>query len=82
MMEKLSAAATIDADIVFADPPYDFDGWDDLLARVTAELVVAESGSEITAPPGWEATRSKRYGRTRVTFLERSVTTEVGSAAR
>jgi 16S rRNA (guanine966-N2)-methyltransferase len=80
--DAATAAATIDADIVFADPPYDFDRWDDLLARVTAELVVAESGSEIAPPPGWEATRSKRYGRTRVTFLERTPTTEVGSAAR
>ena len=31
-------------DIVFADPPYDFSGWNELLASVRADLVIAESG--------------------------------------
>ncbi len=69
--DSMSVAVTIDADIVFADPPYDFDAWDDLLGRVGADLVIAESGSTVTAPPGWTVTREKKYGRTRVTFLER-----------
>ena len=72
--DAVSAAATIDADIVFADPPYDFDDWALLLGRVRSDLVVAESGSSIGPIDGWEATREKRYGRTRVTFLERRVT--------
>jgi len=71
--DALAVAATIDADIVFADPPYDFDDWDELLGRLSADLVVAESGRPITAPEGWESTREKKYGRTRVTFLERTV---------
>ncbi len=71
--DAMSVAATIDADIVFADPPYDFDAWADLLGRVTADVVVAESGATIAAPHGWEVTREKKYGRTRVTFLERVV---------
>ncbi len=79
--DAVSAAATIDADIVFADPPYDFDDWALLLGRVRADLVVAESGSTIGAVDGWETTREKRYGRTRVTFLERRVTGDVGSAS-
>ena len=66
------AAATIDADIVFADPPYDFDSWAELLGRVRADLVIAESGSSVDAPAGWTVTRDKKYGRTRVTFLERT----------
>jgi 16S rRNA (guanine966-N2)-methyltransferase len=77
--DAVSAAATIDADIVFADPPYDFDAWPELLQRITGDFVVAESGSEIEAPNGWEIIRSKRYGRTRVTFLERDVAPELGS---
>jgi 16S rRNA (guanine966-N2)-methyltransferase len=77
--DAVSAAATIDADIVFADPPYDFDAWPELLQRITGDFVVAESGSEIEAPDGWEIIRSKRYGRTRVTFLERDVAPELGS---
>jgi 16S rRNA (guanine966-N2)-methyltransferase len=77
--DAMSVAGTIDADIVFADPPYDFDAWDSLLDRVTADLVVAESGSAVAAPPGWTVTREKKYGRTRVTFLERVVDAAVGS---
>ncbi len=71
--DALSVVGTVDADIVFADPPYDFDAWDSLLSRVTADLVVAESGSTVAAPTGWTVLRDKRYGRTRVTFLERTV---------
>jgi 16S rRNA (guanine966-N2)-methyltransferase len=79
--DAVSAAATIDADIVFADPPYDFEAWAELLGRVTADFVVAESGSEIDPPEGWTVIRSKRYGRTRVTFLERQAGAEVGSGS-
>lgn len=71
--DALSVAGSLDADIVFADPPYDFDSWDELLGRVSAELVVAESGRSVQAPEGWQVTREKKYGRTRVTFLERTV---------
>ena len=71
--DAMSVAATIDADIVFADPPYDFDAWHDLLSRVIADVVIAESGAAVAAPHGWEVTREKKYGRTRVTFLERIV---------
>jgi len=65
-------AARVDADIAFVDPPYDFDAWDDLLTSIAAGFVVAESGREVAAPPGWEQTRVKRYGRTWVTFLART----------
>lgn len=58
-------------DIVFVDPPYAFDGWPQLLALVQAPVVVAESGAEVDAPAGWEVRRSRRYGRTWVTVLER-----------
>ena len=71
--DALSAAAGLDADIVFADPPYDFDRWHELLDRVSADLVVAESGRAIEPPSGWQVIREKKYGRTRVTFLERLV---------
>jgi 16S rRNA (guanine966-N2)-methyltransferase len=76
--DALSVASTIDADIVFADPPYDFRAWDDLLGRVGADLVVAESGAAIDPPGGWAVLRDRRYGRTCVTFLERA---DVGHAA-
>lgn len=77
--DAVAILPTIDADIVFADPPYGFDRWEELLERAGAHLVVAEAGSEVVAPAGWVSTRSKRYGRTWVTFLEREVVAEVGS---
>lgn len=77
--DAMSVASTIDADIVFADPPYDFDAWDELLGRLRAEVVVAESGDTVEAPEGWAITRTRRYGRTRVTFLERTAGATVGS---
>jgi len=67
-----NVASTLDADIVFADPPYDFDGWDALLAAVRAPFVVAESGRALEETDEWTLVRSKRYGRTWVSFLERS----------
>ncbi|MGI9646246.1 MAG: 16S rRNA (guanine(966)-N(2))-methyltransferase RsmD [Ilumatobacteraceae bacterium] len=70
--DVLAAVATLDADIVVADPPYDFDAWDRLLELVRADLVVAEAGAAIEPMDGWTVTRSKRYGRTWLTFLERS----------
>ena len=66
-----SAAASLDVDLVLADPPYDFDGWVDLITSVRADTVIAESGELLPDVPGWTAWRSKRYGRTWVTFLER-----------
>ena len=70
--DVMAVAPSLDCDIVFADPPYDFDAWDRLLDLVKADLVVAESGRSITCPDGWEITRQKKYGRTVVTFLERT----------
>ena len=71
--DPITMAATIDADVVFADPPYGFDDWPRLLTALTTgvELVVAEAAAEVPAPAGWATTRAKRYGRTWVTFLER-----------
>ncbi len=69
--DATQAAATLDVDIVFADPPYDFDGWEQLLAKVRADFVVVESGRSFGEQTGWTTTRTKRYGRAWVNFLER-----------
>jgi len=58
-------------DLALIDPPYEFDGWDPLLTNLQVPLVVAEAGHEISAPDGWEIVKSRRYGRTWVTQLER-----------
>lgn len=56
-------------DLVMCDPPYDFAGWDELLARVEASVVVCESDREIEPPRGWRVARQKRYGTSVVTIL-------------
>jgi 16S rRNA (guanine966-N2)-methyltransferase len=56
-------------DLALVDPPYEFDGWHQLLGAVKASLVVAESDRTIEAE-GWADVRTRRYGRTWVTFLE------------
>lgn len=71
--DPLTMARSLDADVVFADPPYDFTAWDRLLGGLapTVGFVVAEAPSEVGESDGWSVVRSKRYGRTWVTFLER-----------
>jgi len=58
-------------DLALIDPPYEFDGWDKLLTVLQVPFVVAEAAHEISPPAGWEMLRSRRYGRTWVTQLER-----------
>ena len=58
-------------DLALVDPPYRFDGWDALLSALSAADVIAESDREIPAPAGWETVRSRRYGRTFITWLQR-----------
>ena len=58
-------------DLALIDPPYEFDGWESLLSLLQVPYVVAEAGHEIAPPVGWELVKSRRYGRTWVTRLER-----------
>ena len=75
-----SAATTDRADLVIADPPYDFGDWERLIGAVGAPFLVLESGAPVgrllgagaLEAAGWEVTRERRYGRTWVTFLERT----------
>ncbi len=69
--DAMATASALDVDIVFADPPYDFTAWDRLVASVRAGFLVAESGRALDDHEGWRITRSKRYGRTWISFLER-----------
>lgn len=74
--DALALASRVSADLVLADPPYDFERWDDLLARIGAPFVVTESGRTIESMAdldelGFRVIRSKRYSRTWIAFLER-----------
>ena len=60
-------------DVAFADPPYRFGGWSDVLDTVNANVLVCESDREIE--PGsnhaWQTHRVRRYGTPVVTLLVR-----------
>lgn len=66
-------------DLVLVDPPYDFDQWDALLARLDAETLVIESDRNVLdddrfgelgdAP--YRVLRERRYGTTFVTIAQR-----------
>ena len=55
-------------DLAVVDPPYDFDGWAELLPRLPAAVVVIESNREIEAPEPLRVRRRRRYGSTVVTL--------------
>jgi 16S rRNA (guanine966-N2)-methyltransferase len=72
----VSVVAQRGVDLALVDPPYEFSDWPALLAAIAVALtpdavVVAESGRDLGAPAGWTVLRSKRYGRTWVSFLQR-----------
>ena len=56
--------------LVFADPPYAWDQWGQLLATLAPHrpLLVMETGREQGVAPGWAVVRSRRYGGTVVTL--------------
>lgn len=55
-------------DLAVVDPPYDFDGWAELLPRLPAAVVVIESNREVEAPEPLRVHRRRRYGSTVVTI--------------
>ena len=66
-------------DVVFADPPYDFDRWEGLLERLAprAGLLVAETGSPWAPGPAWETVKVKTYGGTVVSIARPAVPVSV-----
>lgn len=66
---ETSTGSRTSVDILIADPPYGFTEWNSLLEGVRAGLVVLESDHDPGHIDGWVVVRSKRYGRTHVTFL-------------
>ena len=57
-----------DYDLFLLDPPYGFDGWDELLSSIETGTVVIESDREVDVPAGWVVHRVKKYGGTVVTL--------------
>src|SRR5262245_33598644 len=48
-------------DLAVLDPPYDFDGWPELLLDLPATTAVLEGPKPVDPPFGWEVVRAKRY---------------------
>ena len=70
--DSLQQLQSLEVDLVLADPPYGFDGWDQLLKGVGEALVVAESERPLELFEGWDVVRSRKYGRAVVTILRPS----------
>ena len=64
-----------DFDLAFVDPPYSFNAWRDVLDRLPSAVAVLESRRPVDPGPGWEVTRSARYGDTAVTVVRRACVT-------
>ena len=60
-------------DLALLDPPYDYDGWPELLLDLPAATAVLEGPKAVEPPFGWEVVRAKRYGRTHVVIAQRIV---------
>jgi 16S rRNA (guanine966-N2)-methyltransferase len=70
--DAISAARSLGpVDVLVADPPYGFGGWDELLAPVRARVAVLEGDAEVEPPAGWQLSKHKVHGRTHVSFLVR-----------
>jgi 16S rRNA (guanine966-N2)-methyltransferase len=59
-------------DVVFADPPYRYERWAELLDRLrpVARLLVAETGEPWATGPEWETVKQRRYGGTVVSIAQ------------
>jgi 16S rRNA (guanine966-N2)-methyltransferase len=68
----LDAAPGRSFDLALCDPPYDFEGWPDLLAGLSADLAVLESSAAIPLSTGWVVAKERRYGGTLVTVVQRT----------
>ena len=51
-------------DVVLLDPPYAFDGWEELLSEVDASTLVIEADRPIEPGPRWVALKRRRYAST------------------
>jgi 16S rRNA (guanine966-N2)-methyltransferase len=70
-VERFIAGTQRRWDLALLDPPYDYDGWPELLLDLPAQTAVLESNREVEPPFGWEVLRAKRYGRTHVVIARR-----------
>jgi 16S rRNA G966 N2-methylase RsmD len=54
------------ADIAFCDPPYADDPWNDLLAKLDAELLIGHAETPVPLTERWEELRRRTYGKAHI----------------
>jgi 16S rRNA (guanine966-N2)-methyltransferase len=64
--------ASAPIDLVIADPPYGPLDVERLLEGIDAQRALIENDRHVDAPEGWQVAKTKRYGTTLVTMLERA----------
>ncbi len=69
------------SDLVIVDPPYPFDGWEELVAAIYTSIapggwLVAESDRQLDLGEQWTFDRVQRYGGTVVMFATRAEDSE------
>lgn len=60
-----------DYDVALCDPPYRFNAWPELLLRIPANTVVAESDQAVVPGLGWDVLKQQRYAGTVVVIASR-----------
>ena len=58
-------------DVALCDPPYGFDAWPELLSKLSADVIVAESHEAVVIGPGWDVVKQQRYAGTVVVIASR-----------
>ena len=81
VLRFLGEAGAPAVDVAFVDPPYAFDRWDEVFARLRAGLVVAESDRELEPGERWRVLRWKRHGTTVVTLAVPAPTDPIPTVA-
>lgn len=68
-------------DLALCDPPYDYDGWEELLAALPVRFAVLESDRKLR-PEGWHVVRGQEHGGTFVMITQRQSDPVPGPVAR
>lgn len=70
-VERFLMTRQAPADLAFADPPYDHDGWPRFWDLVSAATVVVESDHDVEVPDGFDVVRRLAHGSTVVQIVSR-----------
>ena len=70
VMEELSRLGG-DFDVALCDPPYQFEAWPELLSKIPAGVVMAESDQAVVPGSEWDVIKQRRYAGTVVVIASR-----------